>query len=65
MGPETRVFETSICNYTSAKYAVVRNNRTSASRTALFANRIGPGDKALVAMYIYSLLHSITFYIVY
>jgi perosamine synthetase len=48
MGKKTKEFETALCEYTSAKNAVVVNNGTSALITALLANGVSPGDKVLV-----------------
>jgi perosamine synthetase len=51
MGPRTKEFESALCNYTSARNAVVVNNGTSALITALLAHGISPGDKILVPTY--------------
>lgn len=46
-GPKVTEFETSLCDFTGAKYAVAVNSGTSALHCACIAAGIGPGDEVI------------------
>lgn len=47
-GPAVERFETDICAYTGARYAIAVSNGTAALHAAMFAIDIGPGDEVIV-----------------
>ena len=48
-GPRVTDFESLLCQYTGAKYAVVVSNGTAALHLAAMAAEIGPGDEVIVS----------------
>ena len=48
-GPKIREFESALCKYTGAKYAVAVSNGTAALHVACLATGIGKGDEVITS----------------
>jgi len=48
MGKKVQAFESMVCDYTGAKYALAMNNGTSTLHAILVALGIGPGDEVIL-----------------